>query len=289
MFTTGYTAHIDTILKFLPHTRQHGCFLLAQTPSFSKLFIPRLVLSVGGPPAYFARNARCTVTTDLVVRYSNTQNDFSTGAAIFSLHTLASPSGRNVNNNEKQLTGGKKLSLNAELIPICYLLELLAHHILHVSRVRVKGHFNPLNAELNRICHLLALLGAHHIFHVSRVSVKGHFNPLNAQLNPICHLLALLGAHHILHVSRIRVKGHFNPLNAQLNPICHLKALLGAHHILHFSSVRVKGHFNPLNAELNQICHSLALLGAHLILHVSRIRVNSYALLHRKPRILPRK
>jgi len=27
-----------------------------------------------------------------------------------------------------------------------------------------------------------------------------------AELNPICHLLALLGAHHILHVSRIRVK-----------------------------------------------------------------------------------
>ena len=31
-------------------------------------------------------------------------------------------------------------------------------------------------------------------------------NPLNAELNPICHLLALLGTHHILHVSRIRVK-----------------------------------------------------------------------------------
>jgi len=30
------------------------------------------------------------------------------------------------------------------------------------------------------------------------------FNPLNAKLNPICHLLALL-AHHILHISRIRV------------------------------------------------------------------------------------
>jgi hypothetical protein len=30
-------------------------------------------------------------------------------------------------------------------------------------------------------------------------------NPLNAELNPICHLLALLGAHHILYVSRIRV------------------------------------------------------------------------------------
>jgi hypothetical protein len=31
-------------------------------------------------------------------------------------------------------------------------------------------------------------------------------NPLNAKLNPICHLLALLRAHHILHVSGIRVK-----------------------------------------------------------------------------------
>ena len=30
-------------------------------------------------------------------------------------------------------------------------------------------------------------------------------NPLNAELNPICHLLALLEAHHILHFSRIRV------------------------------------------------------------------------------------
>jgi len=29
--------------------------------------------------------------------------------------------------------------------------------------------------------------------------------PLNAELNPICHLLALVGAHHILHVSRVRV------------------------------------------------------------------------------------
>ena len=31
------------------------------------------------------------------------------------------------------------------------------------------------------------------------------FNTLNAELNPICHLLALLGAHHIFHLSRIRV------------------------------------------------------------------------------------
>ena len=30
-------------------------------------------------------------------------------------------------------------------------------------------------------------------------------NPLNAELNPICHLLALAGAHHFVHFSRLRV------------------------------------------------------------------------------------
>ena len=35
---------------------------------------------------------------------------------------------------------------------------------------------------------------------------SGHFNLLSAQLNPICHLLALLGSHNILHLSMIRVK-----------------------------------------------------------------------------------
>jgi len=33
---------------------------------------------------------------------------------------------------------------------------------------------NPLNAELNSICHLLALLGAHHIFHIRGLRVKEH-------------------------------------------------------------------------------------------------------------------
>jgi hypothetical protein len=41
-----------------------------------------------------------------------------------------------------------------------------------------------------------------------RLSAKrtSPFNPLNPELNTICHFLALLGAHHFLHVSRIRVK-----------------------------------------------------------------------------------
>ena len=33
-------------------------------------------------------------------------------------------------------------------------------------------------------------------------------NPLNAELNPICLLLALLGAHHIFHVSGLRVNAY---------------------------------------------------------------------------------
>jgi hypothetical protein len=47
---------------------------------------------------------------------------------------------------------------------------------------------------------------------IPNVFCDGHFkwlkmfNPLNAELNPICHFLALLGAQTILHVSRIRVK-----------------------------------------------------------------------------------
>jgi hypothetical protein len=35
---------------------------------------------------------------------------------------------------------------------------------------------------------------------------KQPFNPLNAELNPICHLLALLGGATIVVVSRLRVK-----------------------------------------------------------------------------------
>jgi len=41
-----------------------------------------------------------------------------------------------------------------------WLLDLTDPHLVYLG-------FNPLNAELNRTSHLLALLGAHHIFHVS--------------------------------------------------------------------------------------------------------------------------
>jgi len=40
---------------------------------------------------------------------------------------------------------------------------------------------------------------------------KNQINPLNSELNPICHLLELLEAQHIFHVSGLRVK--LNVLN----------------------------------------------------------------------------
>jgi hypothetical protein len=43
-------------------------------------------------------------------------------------------------------------------------------------------------------------------FFVIKIEECHVINPLNAELNSICHLLALLGAHHILHVTMIGVK-----------------------------------------------------------------------------------
>jgi len=42
--------------------------------------------------------------------------------------------------------------------------------------------------------------------------MRNSINPSNAELNPICHLLALLGADHIFHVSGLRV----NPVYLKL-------------------------------------------------------------------------
>ena len=108
MCTTGDTAHIDTIFKFLPHTRQHGCIDILHYCNDPWLLVQRGHVAMVGPILCTKRtlysNHRLTR-----VWYSDTQNDFSPGAAIFSLHTLASPSGRNVNYDEKQLTGKKKI------------------------------------------------------------------------------------------------------------------------------------------------------------------------------------
>jgi hypothetical protein len=46
-------------------------------------------------------------------------------------------------------------------------------------------NINPLKTQLNPICHLLALLGAHHILHVSRIRVKRHKLTLSSSDVPV--------------------------------------------------------------------------------------------------------
>jgi len=97
--------HRYDIQVLATYTRQHDASIFF-TATMIRVF--RLAMSHGNGGTnnfvYFASNARCAVTTDLLMWYSNTQNEFSPAATIFSLHTLASPSGRNVNYDENQLS-----------------------------------------------------------------------------------------------------------------------------------------------------------------------------------------
>jgi len=53
---------------------------------------------------------------------------------------------------------------------------------------------NKKSHETANDCTQKSILSLHYLYFI---------NPLNAELNPICCLLALLGAHHFLHLSRI--------------------------------------------------------------------------------------
>jgi len=111
-------------------------------------------------------------------------------------------------------------------------------------------------------------------------------NPLNTELNPICHLLALLGSHHILHISGLRVNisntQKFRLREAEIEEVgsfVHLGSVMSegggteeevASRIKKASGVSFQLYpvwrnlsvskevktrmFNPLNAELNPIC-----------------------------------
>jgi len=61
------------------------------------------------------------------------------------------------------------------------------------------------------------LLIHYETFSCTKACLKHRINPLNAELNPICHVLALFGAHHILHVSTIRVNEF--PQNPASTPV----------------------------------------------------------------------
>jgi hypothetical protein len=80
-----------------------------------------------------------------------------------------------------------------------------------VFNTRLFSMHNTLNYAIRTACLRMVLLtdvyrNLTSLWIKPRERAFKQFNPLNAKLNPICHLLALLWAHHILHISRIRVK-----------------------------------------------------------------------------------
>jgi hypothetical protein len=64
------------------------------------------------------------------------------------------------------------VNLATEYLPVLWCTAITTRFRLQLNDCRIKTHINPLNAKLYPICHLLALLGAHHILHVSRVRVN---------------------------------------------------------------------------------------------------------------------
>ena len=70
---------------------------------------------------------------------------------------------------------------------------VLCFHLVHANSIRDIRH-----VQIGILVLLLIKVEA-------QMSV--YVNPLNGELNPICHLLALLGGATIVVVSRLRVKG----------------------------------------------------------------------------------
>jgi len=68
---------------------------------------------------------------------------------------------------------------------------MLCRKIVQISSVISKSCTLALEGKVFECCNLELILA--------------QINPLNAELNPMCHLLALLGVHHIFHVSGLRV------------------------------------------------------------------------------------
>ena len=102
---------------------------------------------------------------------------------------------------------------------------------------------------------------------------KFAINPLNAELNPICHLLALLGAHHILHISRIRVKENDKSLGF-LSPCITIysnKSTNQMHQPLRFIACRLNTAQN-VSGILMPIIRSLSTAGAASGLTLHRTR-----------------
>jgi hypothetical protein len=75
--------------------------------------------------------------------------------------------------------------------------------------------FNLLNAGLNPICHPLALLGAHHILHVSRIRVN--VEEVNARIR-LQHQEKMKGFTWLAAIFRNHCKGKGHPVKCYEGP-----------------------------------------------------------------------
>ena len=92
--------------------------------------------------------------------------------------------------------------------------NLLNHYVTRLRQTYSPKVLMPLNTGPSKFTFTLVLnthsARAKNIFMCfAWISESTAINPLNTELNSICHLLASLEAHHILHVSRIGVN-HIN-------------------------------------------------------------------------------
>ena len=76
----------------------------------------------------------------------------------------------------------------AYTLPVCFLYFMYNKNIMIIGTV-------------TEICSSQPRLDCHCFWHIYTERI----NPLNAELNPICHLLALLGGAIIVVISRLRV------------------------------------------------------------------------------------
>jgi hypothetical protein len=85
-------------------------------------------------------------------------------------------------------------------------LQTLYTHIQEVDMYKVAPSLCIYSSLTHLFCFDILELRANLISVRNCLYSALNFNPLNHELNLICHLLALLEAHPILHVSKIRVK-----------------------------------------------------------------------------------
>ena len=96
-----------------------------------------------------------------------------------------------------------------------------------------------------------------------------NINPLNAELNPICHFLALAGAHHFVHVSRLRVNTYFSDtgykyatliLQTQDRVQCQIILTLPTPSLLPSSQEFFSTHFTFWNTFVNALLVNLKIM-----------------------------